>query len=231
MKVVIRPAIPEDANAITRIAEACFRHDFDCERVRFILQTHHSRCFVAERAGTIAGFVDCFLSQSPLDESRLELDLLAVDELARGLGIGKRLVEQCSLLAATLRIDLVRALVRTDNDAMQRLMESCGYVRSHDLFRLYIANHFESLDATPSTHRDNLINVYTLGYSGIWIEGTIGKELIQASLAQATDDEVKTVGAVVNARETEAQTLLSAFGFIDSGSFHWWTLTQRSGQS
>jgi dTDP-4-amino-4,6-dideoxy-D-galactose acyltransferase len=79
--------------------------------------------FVAEWEGKPAGYISCHLSGS--DGS---IGLIAVDERARGRGLGRTLVE--SSLAFFHDHGMERALVVTQgrNIASQRLYQRCGFV-------------------------------------------------------------------------------------------------------
>ena len=231
MNVVIRPALPEDAKAITRIAKATFGHDFDCERVRQILQAKGNYTFVAERAETILGYADSFVSRSSLGSLRCELDLLAVDKSARGLGIGAQLARQSTHLAVALDADLARTLVRTENFVMRDLMRRCGFKQSLEVFRLFVNDRVAQVCPLAPCHSGHLIKVDTLSYSGIWIEGRISTEVIEAAIAQAIVEDLQTIGAVVSSSDTVAQSSLAACGFSDIGAYHWWTLNLKSDQS
>ena len=92
-----------------------FIKDFDARR---------ERCWIAEREGAIVGAV--FLVRGP-DERTAKLRMLYVEPGTRGLGIGRRLVEECRIFARTA--GYVRILLWTNSilTSARRIYEAAGY--------------------------------------------------------------------------------------------------------
>ena len=210
---------------------ASFGHPFDPGHIRQALRCRDNYTFVADSAGTVSGFADCFVTRSPDGRLRLEFDLLAVDESARGAGVGASLVRQCNQLAEALRVDHARALVRTENAAMQGLMMSSGYKLCPRHVFLYICDDIANTGKASADPVDALILVNTLGYRGIWIEGHLTVEKIQAAMARAEATDAHTIGAVIDETDSSARRLLTDCGFSNVGAYQWWTFTPGSGQS
>ena len=228
MNVVIRPALPDDAAAIAEIAMASFGHAFDRQHIHQVLQAKSNYTIVADSAGTICGFADCFLTHSSEGVSRLEFDLLAVAESARGAGIGSSLVRACTLLADALDVGLARALVKIDNASMQSLLMRCGFQPMRTRACLFVrSNNRAPCDASES-HAGHLVFVNTLGYRGIWIEGRLSAEAVGAAMTRAQELAAHTVGAVIDEDDSSAQCLLTDCGFSNVGAYQWWTFTSGS---
>ena len=110
------------------------------------------RCWIAELDGRRVGCV--FVVRNDEDPSAAQLRCLLVEPEGRGLGIGRRLVDECVTFARSARY---RRMILWTNDvllAARRIYEACGFslVREerhhsfgHDLVGQFWALDLESL--------------------------------------------------------------------------------------
>ena len=228
ISVAIRAAQPSDTEDIARIANDSFSDKIECDQIRRILNLKQNYTCVATVSGQVVGFVDNFNTASASGELRLELDLLAVDRNARGLGAGKALIGQSIALARELNLSSVRALVAVSNRAMRRLCASCGFSQSSEDYQLYVSATCTGTCERQGSESAHLIVVDTLSYRGIWIEGTVNRAAIASAFSLGRQCECETVGAVVKSQDADAHTLLSALGFNLAGEFNWWSVNLQN---
>ncbi len=229
MSVRVRRAIPADAAAIAAIAEESFGEAFDRDRIRRLLQLGRNYTLLALDAQGSLAFADNFITVSETGERRLELDLLAVEAKARGMGIGRRLIAESILLARALDATLLRALVKSENQVMRRLCGSCGFALSQESYGLHVASPKPGSNVSVDVKGSHLVSVETLAYSGIWIEGALTEDAIGLALSVASARQMATVGALVAHGDRAAAKLLADNGFTLLGVYDWWTIGLKNG--
>ena len=228
MSVSVRRPAPSDASAIAAIAEKTFGEPFDRDRIGKLLKAGRDYSLVAQDAQGIRAFADNFITVSETGAQRLELDLLAVDPKAQGMGIGRRLIAESLLVARELDVPLLRALVRSENLVMRRLCASSGFAISEQSYDLYVASPEPGWNGPLDIEGTHLVPVETLAYSGIWIEGSLRRAGILRALSVASAQQLQRVGALVAQSNRAPAQLLADNGFQAQGTYNWWTLKLKS---
>ena len=224
MSVKIRRARAEDATAIADICENSFEEMPDRNRLRRLLVNESNFTFVATDGLSVLGFVDNFISCSQQGNQRMELDLMAVYAWARGRGVGKQLFHASIALTKRIGLSSIRALVKVDNLAMQKLCESMGWSRSPDRIILFVRSPAPSNASAPTDHRGHLVSVDTLTYNGVWIEGDLSQNSVDAAMIVAMKERRTVVGAAVRENNGSAMRVLLNNAFEMADAYHWWEL-------
>ena len=227
MSVKIRRARPEDAKTIADICENSFGEMPDRNRLRRVLADESNFTFVATDGLSVLAFVDNFISCSQQGNQRMELDLMAVCPWARGRGVGKQLFHASIALTKRVGLSSIRALVKVDSPAMQTLCESTGWSRSPDRFILFVRSPAPSNVSAPTDHPGHLISVDTLTYDGVWIEGGLSQDTVDAAMIVAMNERRTVVGAAVRENNGSARRVLLNNAFEMSDAYHWWELNLK----
>lgn len=138
----IRPATPGDIEALLALENRTFQTDRLTRRnFQHLLTRAHAACLIAERGDELLGYVLVLFRRGT---SLARLYSLAVAETARGLGIGRLLLEAAEAAALENEVWLMRLEVRPDNAPAIKLYEAAGYHR-FGRYLDYYEDHAEAL--------------------------------------------------------------------------------------
>ena len=138
----IRSAELADLDALVEIENRCFDSDRLSRRsFRHLLTRGRAATLVAESGGVVVGYVLVLFSHGTL---HARIYSLAVDPAARGLGLGRDLVEAAEDAAKDQECSEIRLEVRKDNAEAIGLYESLGY-RRFGVLADYYDDHEDAL--------------------------------------------------------------------------------------
>ena len=122
---IIRTATEADLDAIMAIEHECFTEDaWSQDNMRFELLAHHTHYVVAIRDELVIGYAG--LSKVPVSDQG-DIQTIAVSPAARGLGLGRALMNNLIDEAKRQRAHDIMLEVRADNPVAQSLYLSLGF--------------------------------------------------------------------------------------------------------
>lgn len=223
MSITIRPMTTNDAATVSTIIQLSLGDIVETVHIQQVMAEDDHASFVAVDNEQVIGFVDGFLTMAHDGTRRWELDLLGVHPDYQGRGAGKQLIQTFTDVANDYGATIVRALVAADNVPMQTAMIQTGYQQQLDEYELHISSAARNQAKTPeNTH---LIPVNTFTYRGIWLEGEISLQAIQAANTIREKYGWDVVGAVVSQNNKSALETIHTAEFDFIKTFHWWHFT------
>ena len=140
--VTLRRARPEDVDALVAIENTVFDTDRLSRRsFRHFVTSPTASLIVAELSGRIAGYA---LVHYRAGTALARLYSIAVADVARGHGLGRRLLEAAEAAARARGCLYFRLEVREDNDSAIALYRSTGY-RQFGRYADYYEDHCDAL--------------------------------------------------------------------------------------
>jgi ribosomal-protein-alanine N-acetyltransferase len=122
--VNIRPATPEDVNAILALERACdmAAHWSEAEYARIFEDDGVARVLFVADDGGVSGFIVARTAGPDW-----EIENIAVEPARRGRGIGRELVDAVIAEAKAAHADAIALEVRESNSPARALYRHCGF--------------------------------------------------------------------------------------------------------
>ncbi|MCT7656070.1 ribosomal protein S18-alanine N-acetyltransferase [Oceanimonas sp. NS1] len=146
---VVRPALRSDLDVLLALEHRCFDQD-RISRRSFLRFTEHPQdvLLVAEQNDALLGYVLVLFRRNT---QLARIYSIAVSPDARGLGLGRTLLEQAEASARQQGAVFMRLEVRTDNIAAQNLYQQLGY-RQFGIYHDYYEDHESALRYQKRIH-------------------------------------------------------------------------------
>lgn len=154
MNPVFRLALLDDVKALLALEQQCFTTDrLNSRNFQWMINRANGQLIVAECDGQLLGYAVVLFHRGT---SLARLYSIAIAAQARGIGLGKQLLERIEASALEHDCAYVRLEVRTDNPAAIALYERHGY-RRFALIHDYYQDHTDALrlEKRILEHRDS----------------------------------------------------------------------------
>jgi N-acetylglutamate synthase-like GNAT family acetyltransferase len=220
----IREASLQDVKAVAKLINRVWPGELPSfDRIERVRNRAGHTLLVADQDKRAVGFVSGFVTTAQDGTRRCELDLLAVDPQVQGQGIGKQLIQNCTPVAQNAGAEMIRALVRSDNQPMMRACLACGYRQEPDQRHLMIAGPTQQESDLETPEGLHLVEVNTLTYSGLWLEGKIGNGAFAYGRDAAKMRGLETVGALIPAANAQLIHDALSAGYEEVAPYIFWT--------
>lgn len=127
----IREAVPGDYEAIHTLNKTALGYDYDIEKTKRMLEhiilTGRDKLLIAELGGETVGYIHAADYNSIYSGRMKNVIALAVDECARGRGIGKVLLTAVEDWAKSGGAEGIRLTSGTDREGAHAFYIACGY--------------------------------------------------------------------------------------------------------
>jgi ribosomal protein S18 acetylase RimI-like enzyme len=219
----IRLAQQKDVEEISEIIQLALQDNPGVAHIAAALDEPEHMVYVAVEDDRVVGFAAGFITPTPAGQRRWELDLLGVHPDYWNRGIGRAVTQACTEAGRALGAEFAQGLVKMTNVASQKTFAYAGYTLVPERCGLFVTSAHLERDVTAPPDA-LLIPVTTLTYRGIWLEGLINQQTIEAALAQQTREKRHNIGAVVSLTDITTLHALHAANFDFIGEFQWWQL-------
>ncbi len=221
--VTFRAATPADAPALSLIKSAVWPDERnDVELITAVLEQPDHRAFVATDSNRAVGFVDGFLTLSETTQRRWEVDLLAVHPDYWGQGLATQLVAQSLESGAKMGAELSRTLIQVDNVGSQTAFARNGFKAAERPLNLWVSTKKEPAHSRKLSEGTHLIPVMTLNYQGVWVEGSITAQSLQAAQSICAHMDWAIAGTIIPTDNNSLNELAQKAGYFFINQYQYW---------
>jgi [ribosomal protein S18]-alanine N-acetyltransferase len=133
--ILVRPASPNDAEAILRLEEQAFTSDRMSRRsIRRLIKSPSARVMVAVAGAQVCATMVLLLRRN---SRSVRIYSMAVDRLHRQKGIASQLLTYAEALTIEVGASTLKLEVRKGNQQAERLYQRQGYVKQAELPSYY----------------------------------------------------------------------------------------------
>jgi len=142
----IRTIVNSDLNEIIKIEKKCFNDylAYTPKQLKYLITKANSSCLLESELDITRGFI-IVLYKKNSDIAGLEI--LNVDPIHQGKGIGKKLLNAAEKEMLSEGIKKIRLEVSTGNQRAINLYEKSGFRKTSLLKKYYKYEHYDSFDA------------------------------------------------------------------------------------
>ena len=220
--IEIRRATPWDTIGIIEVKQKTWpSQTTSALQIATVLGDANNFTFVAVHNDRAIGYMSCFQTTSIERHKRWELDELAVHPDYRQQGLAYKLIGIALKVGRQQSVDLYRALIQVDNVASQRAFATHGFACNDDTLQLWVCSELQE-SFFPISMLIYTIEVNTLSYHGIWIEGKIDAKTLDNARENLQRPDVSVLGALLPATDEKLQTDAKKLGYEWVGSYQWW---------
>jgi ribosomal protein S18 acetylase RimI-like enzyme len=216
----IHRATIQDTKDLAQCINTIFQEDISTQSITKRLQDANHYTYLAWQGGTLAGFVDGFVTQDKHNIYRFELDLLGVMPDARRAGIAKQLITTMLSTSLDTPAQQVRALVNVSNVPMHKALRHHKFSCQSEVCGLY-SKQLEIIsqsDAPKTT--THIIHVQTLTYTGYWLELPLDAHAVPKASSKASSSDI--IGAVIPVSDAVSRRYALDAGLSLIGKYQWW---------
>lgn len=196
-------ASPAHVEGIGRVVREVWHQDILPDACEGLIAGEPSTIWVVRAEGAVIGFASGFRTVDAFGHRRGEIDLVAVTPSRQGEGLGPRLIAGLVEEATSWGVDVLRALIRVENNPSQKAFGRVGFTTDEQVHKLLLWSPRPGVESPRCPETVSLIPVDTITYRGLWIEGlaSLGhsgqRAVVAAARARIAGENRLNTGALI----------------------------------